>query len=121
MDNDMLITKILDTCIIYDNKYFNEEIVNPFNIEQLYIKYFKNITFTYKDGEYEEKSNISLSGAKIITKIGNTKEKHLKFVTNYKNIVLVKIGMSISEAIDVSNKIRFNKVNSISSFEHLKQ
>ena len=28
--------------------------------------------------------------------------------------------MSISEAIDVSNKIRFNKVNSISSFEHLK-
>ena len=42
MDNDMLITKILDTCIIYDNKYFNEEIVNPFNIEQLYKNILKH-------------------------------------------------------------------------------
>ena len=107
--NDMLITKILDTCVIYDSKYFKEEIVHAFNIEQLYIKYFKNITYTYKDGKYTEKSYIHLSKAKITTTIRNTKEKHLKFVTTYTDIVLVKIGMSISEAIKQSNRIKFNE------------
>ena len=73
----MLITKILDTCIIYDNKYFNEEIVNPFNIEQLYIKYFKNITFTYKDGEYEEKSKEIIESYKKLKRRKKYQEKKI--------------------------------------------
>ena len=105
---NMIITKAFGKTILYNVKDHTEDIINPFNIEKIYEKYFEDLKIRHTNYDNDVISSINIRGGKIIESYNWYREKHMKFERQNKTHELVSTGMKITDAIELSKKLKSN-------------